>query len=102
MDTSEAAVDCQMLRTVEPTCAVCWNTTKVPSLSCMHRICWGCLKQLNKLECPTCRARITLPDVLNINIYNGDYDRSGSDSGSETNNSDSEFECESEDESESS
>ena len=99
MDTSEAAVDCQMLRTVEPTCAVCWNTTKVPSLSCMHRICWTCLEQLNKRECPTCRARITLRDVFDIKIYNGDYDRSGSDSGSETNNSDSEFECESEDES---
>ena len=86
-----------MLLTVETTCVVCWTTTRDPSLSCMHRVCWDCLKKLNK--CPICRARITLFDIFYIRKYNlirltrspvRGY--SGSNTSSETSGSDSDFE----------
>ena len=102
--TSEASVDCQMMRTVEPTCVVCWNTKRDPALCCMHRVCWDCLQKLDRLECPTCRAHINLRDFVRIKKYNETRwpirDYSGSET-SDSSGSDSDFELTSEDESES-
>ena len=99
------AVACQMLRTVEPTCVVCWTATRDPSLSCMHRVCWDCLKKLNNRDCPVCRAHITPRDFFHIRKYNlirltrrlSELDHliaslSSSETSSETSGSDSDFE----------
>jgi hypothetical protein len=41
-------------------CKICFDQNEDIILPCKHKICKACLYQLNKYECPFCRAKFKL------------------------------------------
>ena len=45
---------------MELECPVCFNNNELVNLECLHPLCKGCLRKLQKRNCPLCRFTISL------------------------------------------